>query len=110
MLKEVGTSGQISLGKRLAGQLFDVVFHPDGRIEMLPMRAVAVAREVPPVFGVALDGWKPPGGYEGCSQWALDNRAALEDYAQGIERNGTAADQLQRFLQEQSEQSEPAAP
>lgn len=107
MLKEVGTSGQISLGKRLAGQLFDVVFHPDGRIEMLPMRAVAVAREVPPVFGVALDGWKPPGGYDGCSQWALDNRAALEAYAQRVELQGTAAEQLQTFLQEQSE---PAAP
>lgn len=107
MLKEVGTSGQISLGKRLAGQLFDVVFHPDGRIEMLPMRAVAVAREVPPVFGVALDGWRPPGGYDGCSQWALDNRAALEAYAQRVELQGTAAEQLQTFLQEQSE---PAAP
>ena len=40
MLKEVGASGQISLGKRFAGQLFDVVFHADGRVEMLPMRAV----------------------------------------------------------------------
>ena len=41
MLKEVGASGQISLGKRFAGQLFDVVFHADGRVEMLPTRAVA---------------------------------------------------------------------
>ncbi|MBK6853239.1 MAG: hypothetical protein IPG93_17025 [Burkholderiales bacterium] len=38
MLKEVGASGQISLGKRLAGQLFEVVHHPDGRVELLPMR------------------------------------------------------------------------
>ena len=58
MLKEVGASGQISLGKRLAGQLFDVVFHADGRVEMLPMRAVAVAREAAPVFGAASGGWK----------------------------------------------------
>ena len=31
MLKEVGASGQISLGKRFAGQLFEVTFHDDGR-------------------------------------------------------------------------------
>lgn len=104
MLKEVGASGQISLGKRLAGQLFDVVFHPGGRVELLPMRAVATVIEVPPPIGVASDGWQPPGGYDACTQWALDNRAALEAYAQGIELNGTAAEQLQRFL------SDPAAP
>ena len=40
MLKEVGTSGQISLGKKYAGRLFEVVTHPDGRIELLPMKAV----------------------------------------------------------------------
>ena len=27
MLKEVGASGQISLGKRFAGQVFEVTFH-----------------------------------------------------------------------------------
>ena len=40
MLKEVGASGQISLGKKYAGQLFDVVFAPDGRVELVPMKAV----------------------------------------------------------------------
>ena len=98
MLKEVGSSGQISVGKRLAGRLFHVTFHPDGRIELLPMRAVSMATEVQAVSGAASDGWKPPGGYDSCSQWALDNRAALETYAQGIEQHGTAADQLERFL------------
>ena len=42
MLKEVGASGQISLGKKFAGQLFDVVFYPDGRVELVPMKAVPV--------------------------------------------------------------------
>ena len=45
MLKEVGTSGQISLGKKYAGQLFDVVFYPDGRVELVPMKAVPTVRE-----------------------------------------------------------------
>ena len=40
MLKEVGASGQISLGKKYSGQLFDVVFYPDGRVEMVPMKVV----------------------------------------------------------------------
>jgi hypothetical protein len=102
MLKEVGASGQISLGKRLAGQLFHVVFHPGGRVELLPMRAVPSATDVPPPTGTASDGWLPPGGYEGVTQWALDNRAALEAYAQRIEQNGTAAEQLQHFLSDQT--------
>ena len=45
MLKEVGASGQISLGKKYAGQLFDVVFAPDGRVELVPMKAVPTVSE-----------------------------------------------------------------
>jgi len=69
---------------------------------MLPARVAAMAREVPLALGAAPDGWKPPGGYESCSPWALDNRAALDACAQGIEEHGTAADQLQRFLSDPS--------
>ena len=102
MLEEVGASGQIFLGKRLAGQLSDVVFYPSGRIELLPVRAVASAVSVPPPIGIASVGWLPPGGYEGVTQWALDNRAALVAYAQGIEQNGTAAKRMQSFLSDQT--------
>ena len=45
MLKEVGASGQISLGKKFAGQLFDVVFYPDGRVEMVPMKVVPTVQD-----------------------------------------------------------------
>lgn len=45
MLKEVGVSGQISLGKKYAGQLFDMVFYPDGRVELVPMKAVPTVGE-----------------------------------------------------------------
>jgi len=98
MLKEVGSSGQISLGKRFAKQLFEVVFHPDGRVELLPMRVVPTGRPLPARAVAAADGWLPPGGYGACTQWALDNRAALEEYAQHVERDGTAAEQLEQFL------------
>jgi hypothetical protein len=38
MLKEVGASGQISLGKKYAGKLFDVILHPGDRFELVPIR------------------------------------------------------------------------
>jgi hypothetical protein len=66
------------------------------------MKVVASTADVPPQVGTASDGWLPPGGYDGVSQWALDNRAALEAYAQGIENNGTAAEQLQNFLSDKT--------
>ena len=98
MLKEVGSSGQISLGKRFAGRLFEVVVHPDERFELIPMKVVPHAASVQPRDVESADGWLPPGGYAHCSQWALDNRAALEAYAQRVADQGTAAEQLDAFL------------
>ena len=98
MLKEVGASGQISLGKRFAGQLFEVTFHSDGRVEMLPMQAVPVRRAGLAGDLIAPDAWLPPSGYAACSAWALENRLALEAYAQRIEQDGTAAEQLQAYM------------
>ncbi|MBC7649912.1 MAG: hypothetical protein H7197_12505 [Vitreoscilla sp.] len=113
MLKEVGASGQISLGKKFAGRLFDVVFHEDERFELFPMKVVPQGRSAPapttqlkqpkqPVqLANAPDGWLPPGGYAQCSQWALDNREALTAYAQQIDNEGTAAEQLEKYLSRQ---------
>jgi hypothetical protein len=49
-----------------------------------------MVREAALARGSAPDGWKPPGGYDNCSPWALDNRDALPAYAQGIAWHGTA--------------------
>lgn len=103
MLKEVGASGQISLGKKYAGKLFDVILHPGDRFELIPVRVVATTPPQAPQILQAPDGWVPPGGYDGCTQWALDNRAALEHYARQTGEEGTAAEQLQRFLAEHPE-------
>jgi hypothetical protein len=46
MLKEVGASGQISLGKKYAGQLFDLTVRPDGSIVMQPVKVVPVTASV----------------------------------------------------------------
>jgi hypothetical protein len=99
MLKEVGASGQISLGKEYAGRLFEIVIHPGDRFELIPVNVAATVPRTPQIVQ-APDGWVPPGGYDGCTQWALDNREALEEYARQVEKDGTAAEQLQRFLAE----------
>lgn len=98
MLKEVGASGQISLGKRFAGQLFEVIFHSDGRVELLPMQAVPARKTAAGSDSPSAAAWLPPGGYSAANAWALENRQALEAYAQRIARDGTAAEQLQAFL------------
>ena len=103
MLKEVGASGQISLGKKFAGRLFEVIIHPDERFELIPKKAVPHAAPAKPKAIVAADGWLPPGGYAQCTQWALDNREALESYALRVAEDGTAAEQLQRYLAEKSD-------
>ncbi len=108
MLKEVGASGQISLGKKFAGRLFDVVFHEDERFELFPMKVVPQGRPLAAQqmqsaqLVKAPGGWVPPGGYTQCSQWALDNREALTAYAQQIEEEGTASEQLEKYLAQQS--------
>jgi hypothetical protein len=99
MLKEVGASGQISLGKRFAGQLFEVVYHADGRVEMLPVKAVPATQAAQAAEVSAPDGWLPPGGYAACNTWSLQNRQALDAYASQIEHEGTAAEQLREFLE-----------
>ncbi len=86
MLKEVGASGQISLGKRFAGRLFEVVIHKADCFELSPMKAVPQGRPSAILLGRASStgGWLPPGSYTQCSQWALDNSEALTICAQQI--------------------------
>jgi hypothetical protein len=98
MLKEVGASGHISLGEQYAGRLFEVIVHPGDRIELIPVQTGGITSSRTPAAVRAPDGWVPLGGYDECTQWALDNREALEQYAREIEENGTAAEQLERFL------------
>lgn len=97
MLKEVSASGDISLGEQYAGRLFHVIVHPGDRFELIPIQTESLTSTHPPPVR-ARDGWVPPGGYDGCTQWALDNREALEQYAREVDENGTAAEQLERFL------------
>ena len=98
MLKEVGSSGQISIGKKFAGQLFEVLAHPDGRVELIPMKAVRQSTALAQADTPSGDAWLPPGGYARANHWAVENRAALEAYALGVAEHGTAAEQLHTYL------------
>lgn len=58
MLKEVGASGQISLGKRYAGQLFDMQIAADGAVTLTPVKVVPlvqplIAQEEPAAYAAS---------------------------------------------------------
>lgn len=62
MLKEVEATGQIALGQQFAGRRYDLQFHADGRVELLPVPAAqaSVADSTP--------------------AWAQQNAEAIEQY------------------------------
>ena len=45
MLKEVGASGQISLGKKYVGQLFDLQMTENGSLTLTPVKVVPIVQE-----------------------------------------------------------------
>lgn len=76
MLKEVGASGQISLGKKYAGQLFEVAAQPDGSITMNPVKVVPATlttREWADANGANIDQY---------NAWAVQR----EPYSQRVRR------------------------
>ena len=99
MLKEVGASGQISLGKKYAGQLFDVVFYPDGRVEMVPMKAVptvqASASDSPPSAAPPHTVQEEAAAYRVGDGWLTPERLAARKaaYARTPEELETARNQ-----------------
>lgn len=79
MLKEVGASGQISLGKKYAGQLFEVTVQPDGNIVMKPVKVVPVtvaAQEAQAPYGPAT----PSAAAPATREWADANATRIEQY------------------------------
>jgi hypothetical protein len=92
MLKEVGASGQISLGKKYAGQLFDMRYLEDGRVELTPVKVVLAVQEKSASHGGG-DGWltserqarrkaaaaRTVGQLEQArAQWEQENREAID--------------------------------
>lgn len=81
MLKEVGASGQISLGKKYAGQLFEVDVQPDGSIVMRPVKVVPVAfsvQESQASYGQAPQ--QQAQLKQAAGDWAQTHAAEIEQY------------------------------
>jgi len=132
MLKEVGASGQISLGKKYAGRLFDAVFYPDGRVELVPMKAVPAVQDVAKRAGVQEeagayrvgDGWLTPERLAArkaalerspeelerlAVQWEADNTDAIDAYNRRIEREGSVGWRIYEWRKKQATSKTPGA-
>ena len=134
MLKEVGASGQISLGKKYAGQLFDMVFYPDGRVELVPMKAVPAVYEtqaasVPDRVQEELgtyrvgDGWLTPERLAArkaalerspkeaerlARQWASDNQGVIDSMNQHYEAVGSMGWRMYEWRKKQAASADAA--
>lgn len=135
MLKEVGASGQISLGKKYAGQLFDVVFYPDGRVELVPMKAVPVVQDSTAASAPASvqeeagayrvgDGWLTPERLAArkaaqerspeeierlAVQWEAENKDTIAAYNRRIEREGSMGWRIYEWRKKQAALKAPGA-
>ncbi|OOG55971.1 hypothetical protein [Polaromonas sp. C04] len=79
MLKEVGASGQISLGKKYAGQLFDLKTAADGSVTLTPVKVVPMAKEEAVPY--AANGHAAAqGGAQSTQAWADAHATEIEQY------------------------------
>jgi hypothetical protein len=99
VLKEVGTSGQISLGKKFAGQLFDVQFLDTGAVQMLPVRIVPATTAA---------GQQPPTNMPSTpqdDQWHLMHAKQIAAYNAWAEQRPTFSESVRLWREaEQSQQ------
>jgi post-segregation antitoxin (ccd killing protein) len=96
MLKEVGASGQISLGKKFAGQLFDVSFLETGEVQMKPVRVVSA---MPPV------GTKPAALQAEDAQWLDANASKIAAYNAWAEARPTFSESVRQWRESQEADS-----
>jgi hypothetical protein len=88
MLKEVGASGQISLGKKFAGQLFDVSFLETGEVQLKPVRVVSAMPAV---------GTKPASLQAEDAQWLEANAQRIAAYNAWAETRPTFSDSVRQW-------------
>lgn len=137
MLKEVGASGQISLGKKYAGKLFDLQTEADGRIVMRPGKVVPVTpttQEEParcvaeaPAVGSS-DAWltperrarrarraaaaaRSPAEFNAArEQWEVENKDAIEAMNRRMQKIGSMARRLHDWRHERDRALKPTQP
>ncbi|TAM42865.1 MAG: hypothetical protein EPN61_08910 [Burkholderiaceae bacterium] len=82
MLKEVGASGQISLGKKYAGQLFNLQTAADGSVTLTPVKVTPVA---------------PEQAAQTTKAWADAHVADIEQYNAWSNQNGPYSQRVRRW-------------
>ncbi len=126
MLKEVGASGQISLGKKYAGQLFEVQTAADGTITLMPVKVVPApltAQEEPAHYAATAtsgDGWltperlarraaaaaRSPAEMEAArNQWEEENKEAIEAMNQRMAKIGSMARRIHEWRKAKAQQA-----
>jgi hypothetical protein len=102
MLKEVGASGQISLGKKYAGQLFDMQIAADGSVTLTPVKVVPVAqtvREELAVYKVEASDAATPGSPT-TKEWASAHAAEIDQYNQWANQREPYSQRVRRWRTE----------
>ncbi len=121
MLKEVGSSGQISLGKKYAGQLFEVTTEADGSISMRPVKVVPMTQEERAPYAVspspaAGDGYftperlarraaaaaRTPAEIEAAgAKWEEENKEAIVAFNKRVKKVGSMARRIHEWRESQ---------
>ena len=100
MLKEVGTSGQISLGKKYAGQLFEVAVQPDGSIVMNPVKVVPAtlttneSQQSQTSYRVARQGTDQAASIR---EWATENAPNIDQYNAWVSQREPYSQRVRRW-------------
>ena len=126
MLKEVGASGQISLGKKYAGQLFEVQTAPDGTITLQPVKVVPApltVQEEPARYAATStsgDGWltperlarraaaaaRSPAEMEAArNQWEEENKEAIEAMNERMAKIGSMGRRIHEWRKAKAQQA-----
>ena len=102
MLKEVGASGQISLGKKYAGRMFDMNLSPDGRITLVPVQVVPMVQEAQASYAAASAPHR--GDAAAASQaWAQAHVQDIAAYNAWAAEREPYAQRVRRWREEQAE-------
>jgi hypothetical protein len=116
MLKEVGASGQISLGKKYAGQLFDMQVLADGRVQLLPVKVVPVAQQELAAYPMG-DGWltperlalrkaaaaRTPEQLDAARiHWEEENKEAIEAMNERVQKSGSMGRRIHEWRKEKA--------
>ena len=107
MLKEVGASGQISLGKKYAGQLFDLQMAGDGSLKLTPVKVVpmaATAQETQAEYRLATP------SQQSTREWADAHALEIAQYNVWASQNEPYAQRVRRWREANTDAAPQTAP